>query len=194
MANLLEFTGVILLLLLTPGPTNTLMALGGYSRGIVRALPLILGELCGYLAVIVPVAVLAAPYLAAHPGFSLAAKVAACLWVLFLACRLWFRQEAEGKAREVTVVDIMVTTMLNPKALIIAVVVMPSGTFSELLPWLSLFSGLVVFAACGWITLGCSLSKGKSIALTPQAIQKIAATFLLLFAAILATSTLRALA
>ncbi len=92
MANLLEFTDVILLLLLTPGPTNTLMALGGYSRGIVRALPLILGELCGYLAVIVPVAVLAAPYLAAHPGLSLAAKVAACC-----GCSSWLAVCGSGR-------------------------------------------------------------------------------------------------
>ncbi|WP_367396515.1 hypothetical protein [Neorhizobium galegae] len=36
-----EFILAILLLLCTPGPTNTLMALGGYSRGWLKSLPLI---------------------------------------------------------------------------------------------------------------------------------------------------------
>lgn len=194
MSNLLEFTGAILLLLLTPGPTNTLMALSGYSRGVLRALPLIAAEVLGYLAVIVPVAIFAAPYLAANPSLSLAAKIAASVWVLLLAYRLWVKQPAGDKAGEVTGADILVTTMLNPKALIIAVVIMPHGTFLELLPWLAWFSGLVMFAASGWIMLGQQLADGRGLSLKRATIQRIAASFLVLFAAVLATSSLRAMA
>lgn len=194
MSTFLEFTGAILLLLLTPGPTNTLMALAGYSRGVLRALPLILGEIVGYLLVIIPVAVLAAPFLAQHPQLLLAAKICACLWVLFLSYRLWFRTSVEARVKEVTATDILVTTMLNPKALIIAIVIMPHGAIAQLIPWLALFTGLVVFAASGWISLGHHLSRNKTVALKPEAIQRIAATCLFVFAAILATSTLRAMA
>lgn len=194
MSTILEFTGAILLLLLTPGPTNTLMALAGYSRGIARALPLIVAECVGYLTVIIPVAVLAAPFLADHPALLLAAKICASLWVLYLSYRLWFKGVAEQNAAKVTARDILVTTMLNPKALIIAIVIMPHGPIAELLPWLGLFAGLVVFAASGWISLGHFLAKGKAVRLHPEAIQRIAATCLFAFAALLAAASLRAMA
>ncbi|MCI9866832.1 hypothetical protein RHIZ_12840 [Rhizobium skierniewicense] len=194
MSTILEFTGAILLLLLTPGPTNTLMALAGYSRGIARALPLITAECAGYLTIIIPVAVLAAPFLADHPALLLAAKICASLWVLYLSYRLWFKGVAEQNAAEVTARDVMVTTMLNPKALMIAIVIMPHGHFVDLFPWLALFTGLVLFAASGWITLGHCLSKGKVARVQPRAIQRIAAACLLVFAAVLATASLRAMA
>ena len=82
-----EFTLAILLLLCTPGPTNTLMALGGYARGWLRGLPLIAGELGGYLLVIVPVATLAAPFFDAYPQALVWAKLAAGVWVLYLGYR-----------------------------------------------------------------------------------------------------------
>lgn len=194
MSTTLEFTGAILLLLLTPGPTNTLMALAGYSRGIVRALPLILSEITGYLAVIIPVAVLAAPFLEAHPHLLLSAKICASLWVLFLSYRLWFKPAVQAKEKDVTGTDILVTTMLNPKALIIAVVIMPHGHLAQLLPWLALFTALVILAASGWISLGHHIARHKTVFLKPEAIQRIAASCLFLFAALLATSTLRAMA
>ncbi len=81
--TLLQFILAILLLLCTPGPTNTLMALGGYSRGWARALPLIGGELGGYLTVIVPVATLRRPLLRClSAGFALGKARRRCLGAL----------------------------------------------------------------------------------------------------------------
>ncbi len=47
--SLEELVLALLVLLLTPGPTNTLMALAGAERGWTRALRLIPAELAGYL-------------------------------------------------------------------------------------------------------------------------------------------------
>lgn len=194
MSTFLDFTAATLLLLLTPGPTNTLMALAGYSQGIRHSLPLIFTEIAGYLAIIVPVAIVAAPFFATHPGFSLAANFGASLWVLFLSYRLWFKRLDGDQVGNVTARDILITTMLNPKALIIAIVIMPHGKPATLLPWLVLFVGLVIFAASGWISLGHSVASGKGFALKPHAMQRISATCLLVFAAVLATSSIRAMA
>ena len=51
------FVFAILALLLTPGPTNTLLTVGAAARGWRASLPLLFGELAGYLVVVVPPAV-----------------------------------------------------------------------------------------------------------------------------------------
>jgi threonine/homoserine/homoserine lactone efflux protein len=192
--SIIEFTGAILLLLLTPGPTNTLMALAGYSRGIVRALPFIGSEVGGYLLVIVPVATLAGPFFEATPSLSMIIRVLASIWVLFLSYRLWFHGKSQQVVRGVTPSDVFVTTILNPKALIVALVIMPHGALLALIPWIACFVGLVVFAASGWIVLGNYMAGARGFRLRPDAISKVAATCLLVFAAILAGTSLRALA
>jgi threonine/homoserine/homoserine lactone efflux protein len=192
--SFIEFTGAILLLLMTPGPTNTLMALAGHSRGISKALPLIVSEAFGYLLVIVPVATLAAPFFAANPSLSLTTRILASIWVLVLSYRLWFQQKKQDTEQSVCGRDVLITTALNPKALIIALVIMPHGQPLALLPWLAWFVGLVIFAASGWIVFGNYMAKAPGFSLKPTAIRKIAATCLLLFAALLAGTSLRALA
>jgi threonine/homoserine/homoserine lactone efflux protein len=193
--TVLQFVLAVLLLLCTPGPTNTLMALGGYSRGWFRALPLIGGELGGYLLVIVPVATLAAPFFDAYPQASLAAKGAAVAWVLFLSVRLWTSaRKPLDEAQDISVRQVFITTVLNPKALIIALVIMPHGAPVALLPWLILFAGLVFFAANGWILFGQLMRGAGGFAIRPVVIRRAAAACLLLFAVILASSSLQSLA
>ncbi|MBW6423610.1 threonine transporter RhtB [Rhizobium sp. XQZ8] len=190
----LQFTLAILLLLGTPGPTNTLMALGGYERGWVRALPLILGELGGYLLVIVPVATLAAPFFETYPQASLWAKLVAGGWVLYLSYGLWTADRKAGRPAEISVRQVFVTTMLNPKALIIALVIMPHVGLIELVPWLGLFVALVLLAANGWIAFGSLMRRTERFEIKPVLVQRIAAACLLLFAMILASSSIQSLA
>lgn len=190
-----QFTFAVLLLLCTPGPTNTLVALGGYSRGWLRALPLSVGEIAGYLLVILPVATVAAPFFAAHPQASLAARLAASAWVLYLGVRLWMSgRTAEDQRHDVSVRQVFVTTVLNPKALIIALVIMPHGSIEVLLPRLLLFAGLVLLAANGWIVLGRLMRSARGFEIGPAAIRRTASVCLLLFAVILAKSSIQSLA
>lgn len=191
----IQFTLAILLLLCTPGPTNTLMALGGYGRGWLKALPLVGGELAGYLLVIVPVTTLVAPFFTAYPQAILIAKLAAMVWVLYLGVRLWTSAVDGSDARqEIGVAQVLVTTVLNPKALIIALVIMPHGSFSSLLPWLALFSGLVLLAANGWILLGRLMRGTSGFVVKPLVIRRVAAACLLLFAIVLASASIQSLA
>jgi threonine/homoserine/homoserine lactone efflux protein len=189
-----EFVLVILLLLCTPGPTNTLMALGGHARGWAEALPLIIGELGGYLTVILPVATLAAPFFEAWPQAALWAKLAAGAWVLYLSYRLWTAGKGNGAQAEISVRQVFVTTMLNPKALIIALVIMPHAGFVALLPWLALFALLVLFAANGWIAFGALMRRTGRFEIRPALVQRVAAACLLLFAMFLAGSSIQSLA
>ncbi|WP_246727453.1 hypothetical protein [Agrobacterium sp. MA01] len=89
--SLSAFAFAVLLLLLTPGPTNTLLAVSGATRGLKASLPLIGAECAGYLTAIVPLVFFAAPLLIDQPAAALGIKLASTLWVLLLAARLWIR-------------------------------------------------------------------------------------------------------
>ncbi|WP_046638143.1 LysE family translocator [Neorhizobium galegae] len=189
-----EFTLAILLLLCTPGPTNTLMVLGGYARGWLRGLPLIAGELGGYLLVIVPVATPAAPFFDAYPQALVWAKLAAGVWVLYLGYCLWMSEKQAKEAVEISIRQVFVTTVLNPKALMIALVIMPRGGLPELAPWLALFAGLVICAANGWIAFGCLMRRTERFEVKPIVVCRCAAACLVLFAMILASGSIQSLA
>lgn len=188
-----NFSLAVLLLLVTPGPTNTLMVLAGYQRGIARALPLIAAEIFGYLTVIIPVASLAAPLFQEWPLLGQGLKLVAGCWVLFLALRLWQADPQARQQRPVGARGVFITTCLNPKALIIALVLLPHGNVLTLAPWLFLFSGLVVLAAGCWIAVGHRIARTDKPFLKPRVIHRAAAAGLLVFAVVLTGTSLSAM-
>ena len=120
-----ELSLAILALLVTPGPTNTLMFLAGAERGLARALRLIPAELAGYLLTVVPLVLAGAPLLQAHPGARAALALAAGLWVAVLALRLWRLPRADENRGTIGAASVFTTTLLNPKALIFGLVLLP---------------------------------------------------------------------
>lgn len=192
--HVVQFVGAVLLLLLTPGPTNTLMMLAGYLGGWRSSTRLIAAEVAGYLVVILPITLLAAPLVAAFPDAFRWMKVIAVAWVLFLSWRLWRSSAASGNARqEVAAWRVFATTVLNPKAPIIAIAVMPQLSLPDVIPWIAGFSGLVVLAANMWLAAGAFVARGSGRLLAPRTVQKLAASGLLCFAAILAGSSVHAM-
>lgn len=149
----LELTLAILALLLTPGPTNSLMLLAGAERGLRGAARLIPAEVGGYLTTVVPLALVGASLLAAWPGLRLGVALAAAVWVAVLAVRLWRLPVAAAGA--VGIRALFVTTALNPKALIFGLVLLPSP--DRLATNLVLFGGLVVLVALFWAGIGATL-------------------------------------
>lgn len=176
------FVAAVLALLLTPGSTNTLLTVGAAARGFKKSLPLLIGELCGYLLVVVPLATVAAALLEGRPMLAIMLRFAAAGWVLFLAIRLWRlapaarEQQASGP---VTIGQVFVTTLLNPKAPIIGLVLMPHGTPVEIAPAIGLFSLLVVMAGTGFLALGSLI--GRAPVLSPRLVYRVAALSLVVF-------------
>ncbi|HXV29911.1 MAG TPA: threonine transporter RhtB [Sinorhizobium sp.] len=155
----LPFVLAILLLLATPGPTNTLLSLSGAAVGPRRSAPLLIVELGGYLTVIVPAATLAAPFLSARPEIGLLLKLVAAAWILLMARSLWRVKAQHAAERPITPGQVFVTTLLNPKALIIALIIMPQVELQAILPWLAGFAVLTVGAGSLWIVAGTLLAR-----------------------------------
>lgn len=193
LTDMTAFALAVLLLLLTPGPTNTLLAMAGGTHGFVRSTPLIIAEISGYLLTITPVTLLATSLLAEHPHVGSAIKLASATWVLFLAVKLWTPPPVDadlgGAGDAVTFRRVFVTTVLNPKALIIGLVLMPAGGLAVALPYLALFSVTVVVVASCWLAAGATLIRSLRLRY-PLAVTRFAASMLLVFSSMLAGSSL----
>ena len=186
MTDPLLFLFAVTTLLAAPGPTNTLMATSGATVGLVRSLPLLAAVLAGYLIAIALIRLAIGPLIAAYPSLGIGLKLAVTIYLVRMAIRLWRRPlVAAGDARAVTFTNVFVTTLLNPKALIVALTILPPDGW--LLAWsAAAFSIIVVVAGAGWSLLGAMLRNvsGNRTALLP----KIASDALLAFAGLLVRS------
>lgn len=154
MTNPLLFIAAVLSLLATPGPTNTLLATSGAVDGFRRSLPLLLAELAGYLIAVSLIGFLLRPVLLAMPVLGIALKLAVTLYLLYVALKLWRSGAlAQSQARAVTAPALFVATLLNPKAIIFALSILPFG-HPQLVPYLAGFATLVVSVGAIWIGIG----------------------------------------
>lgn len=161
--TLTAFVFAVLALLLAPGPTNMLMALAGAQHGLRRVGRLLPAELAGYLTTILPLVILGGGLLAQVPMLATALKTAAAAWVLLLAIRLWRVRPGTTAAADTTAAHVWLTTVLNPKAVVIALVLLPPPGDPGLLSRLGLFCLLVAGAALVWGGVGvCLQTRGGS--------------------------------
>lgn len=180
-------------LLLTPGPTNTLLALAGAERGPARALRLLPAELCGYLAVVVPLAAVGPRAMAHWPGLGVVVPLIAAAWVLGLAVRLWSPPAAMQAQGSVSAPRVLVTTLLNPKALIVGLVLLTPVQAAAFRPRLALFALSVAMVATLWAGSGALLAaRARGAAAKSGWLRRAAAVWLAMLSAALAVKGLAA--
>lgn len=153
------FTLAVLAVLGTPGPTNTLLATAGATAGVRRALPLIPAEAAGYTASILALGLALGPAVAGTPGLAGALRAAVGAYLLLLALRLWRRGgAAPASGAAVTPGQVFLTTLLNPKAIVLALGIVPFGAGHGVWPPYMLgFLLLLVSVAAAWIAAGALL-------------------------------------
>lgn len=168
MTSLTELCLAILVLLVTPGPTNTLLFLAGTERGWRGTLRLIPAEVAGYLVTVIPLTLIGATLLASAPALRPAIALAAGLWVAWLALKLWQPEQSGTTAAKVTARMVFFTTLLNPKALIFGLVLLPATAPAQ---GFALFTALVVLVAVAWVWIGQRLpsAAGTGLALMRRA-------------------------
>ena len=147
--DLLPFAAGVFTLLILPGPTNATLAMASQGLTVGRAVVLLATVLFAYLAVVLAASGLAGPFLGDHPAVAQGVKLASASWVFYLALRLWGVGSSAVEA--VGVRQLAVTTLLNPKALIIGLTMVPS------LREVSAFAAIAALA--------CAVAAASSIAL-----------------------------
>lgn len=154
MSDPLLFMLAVLTLLGTPGPTNTLLATSGAVVGIRRSLPLLAGELLGYLVAIAAIRIVLGPVFAAYPPIGVGLKIAVAIYLGWIAAKLWLRgARLSGPASAVTLPHIFVTTVLNPKALIFALSIIPAA-HPQLIWFFTAYALSVTGVGLCWIVIG----------------------------------------
>lgn len=194
MTDLLPFAFAVLALLATPGPTNTLMAASGAQRGVLPSLPLLLGELGGYLIAITVWIELVGAAGASQPLVPVIAKFVAVAFLIWSARKLWSNAGAADLAqRGITLGRVFLTTLVNPKALVFAFAIFPTVGFVARLPYFGLFGLVVIATAVGWMALGSVAARTSAGLLTSSRVERITAVALAVFAILLALQTVESL-
>lgn len=160
MTDLATFTLGAIALLATPGPTNTLLATAGATQGIRASLPLLLAEAAGYTLAILILRTLVGPLIAAEPVLAQALSALVCLYLIYLAWKLWRTSTlpVASAASRIGFGNVFVTTLLNPKAIVFAFTLLPAGSEEgSLAPWVAATVALIVVCGGAWITLGAAL-------------------------------------
>ena len=187
------FILAVLALLLSPGPTNILMGLSGTQKGMHGVFRLIPAELLGYLTAILPLVWLGSQVLERWPAAAIGMKIAAAAWVMFLAARVWRLRANSSTFHEVTACQIYLATMLNPKALIFALVLLPPLGAPEFASRLAGFVVMVVGAALLWGGAGRIIQTGSSSGgRRLRVVQRLASGWLGLISITLIASLIRA--
>ncbi len=169
----------LLALLVSPGPTNTLMILAGAERGARGVVPLAGVTVAAYLLTVAPLT-LAAAALAGQPGLRAGVTVVAGLWVARLALGLWRHPAPDAVPAAVTAGQVFMTTLLNPKALIFGLVLLPQ--VADRAAGLAFLAAAVAVASSLWGLAG-ALAAGRTAAL--PVIRRGSALVLAVFAALL---------
>ena len=186
MTDPLLFLLAVLTILGTPGPTNTLLATSGATAGVRPSLPLLFAELSGYLIAILLIRGVLSPVIAMWPLAGTVLKVMVASYVCWIAVRLWVRPSALTTAMRVSFRMVFFTTLLNPKAIIFALTVIPL-THPQLWMFFAAFAVAVLGCGMGWILIGGVIgatSRGKHQGI----IQRVAAIVLAGFAGMILAS------
>ena len=143
------FIGLVITILLTPGPTNTLLASSGIQVGIRKSLRLIPAEAFGYLISITAWGFLIGKVSVHLPLLPTILKLFSASYIIYLAIKLWRTADAEVSFNQPTIRarELFLATLLNPKALLFASAIFPTIAWTKLdyyLSHMSLFLVLIV--------------------------------------------------
>lgn len=169
-------------LLAIPGPTNTLLATSGAGVGVARSLPLLAAELGGYLLSILLLRSVLGPFMQAVPIAAMVLRLVVSAYLICLACMLW-RHGAHADRAPVSFRGVLITTLLNPKAVIFAFTLLPLQLAAfGLFPWLGLLTVLIVTIGSAWIALGAALGRGLQGVGRPLLVYRLSAVALVVLA------------
>lgn len=194
MLDPLAFMLACMAVLFVPGPTNTLLATSGAACGMRCSLHLPAAELIGYTIAIWALALLIAPIVHAWPLVAKALRLACAAYLIWSAIQLW-REGANAltSSEPVSFQRVLVATLLNPKGLLFAFVIIPHLSQRDIpaaLPYLAAHAAITLAASLSWIGFGALIGAGARTRLDAGVIRRAGASALGLFGLILSSSAL----
>lgn len=149
-----QFALAALALLLTPGPTNTLLGTGGALAGARRALPLVAAELLGYICAISALQLLVGPLYEQLGQLRFGLRLISAVYLAFLAFHLWGRGQP-AETRTITFAKVFTATLVNPKAMVFAFIIIPcSWNDPRFGLYAAILAGLIAGAGTAWVLAG----------------------------------------
>lgn len=181
------FIGLVITILLTPGPTNTLLASSGIQVGLRKSLLLIPAEAIGYIIAISAWGMLIGKVSATLPLLPTFLKLLSAGYIIFLAIKLWRTANQEVILNQPTIRprELLCATLLNPKALLFASAIFPTTAWQTkeiYVAHMSSFVALILPIALFWISVGAVLATNKVKWLSQSKLQRTASVVLISFA------------
>ncbi len=181
----LLFLATALAILAAPGPTNVLFAMSGALHGVRRSLVLIPAGVAGYLIAVTLLGLSLGPALAASPAVARILRLLIGAYLFALAFRLWRKGSAtDGRTAAVGAREVFVTTLLNPKALVFAVAVIPLGR-PDVGLYLAAFAASVSLTGVGWLTIGAGAGRAAQSGGQARLISRVGSAVLAVFGGLL---------
>jgi threonine/homoserine/homoserine lactone efflux protein len=147
------FVATSAMVLLMPGPTNTMLAASGATLGWRKAALLPIAEAMGY-AVAISIFALFASIAKNDAAAMTALRLVAAVWLLHTALHLWRTPFASATTRpREAFARVFVTTLLNPKAMLVGTVLIPADAAMTGL-WIATFVSLSTLAGYVWMLAG----------------------------------------
>ncbi len=174
------------LVLLMPGPTNTLLLSSGAIVGFTRTLKLIAAEIAGYLIAIIAWGIFLMGLSQHAPWTATVIKCLAAGYVGWMAVKVWnIHLHVDGDDK-IKAHNVFVTTLLNPKAFVFASYIMPAATFTSGLVFgyamLAFISALLPVSVCWSLAGNILISKGSLVpGINPQRVFRCASLVLCVF-------------
>ncbi len=181
------FIGLVITILLTPGPTNTLLASSGIQVGLRKSLLLIPAEAVGYIIAITAWGMLIGKVSATFPLLPTFLKLLSAAYIIFLAIKLWRTANQDVVLNQPTIrpKELLCATLLNPKALLFASAIFPAAAWKSqdiYLVHMGTFVALILPIALFWISVGAMLASKKVNWLSQAKLQRTACVVLVSFA------------
>ncbi|CAM2155965.1 Cysteine/O-acetylserine efflux protein [Pararobbsia alpina] len=185
----------VFLVLVMPGPTNTLLAAAGLERGFRRSARLTLAESAGYFIAISFWGMFLAQLAHGMPWLPLTVRLVSAVYIAYLAVRMWSAtlDLTDGNGRAVDMRALFVATLLNPKAILFGGTIFPKAAFMSIAGFAELMGGfLALLFPIGllWIALGSQLGRGRLAWLKPVYVLRGASVVLAAFSVTVAWSAI----
>lgn len=187
---MLATVSALMLLLLAPGPTNTLLFRAGVLFGFGASWRLAFVECLAYLLQ-VSLWGAALLYISAYSPWAMrATQLGAACYLLYLSYKLWQRKNSvtAPTGDRFGGLYFFLLTVMNPKGLLIVSFIAPINAFAELEGYLVFMATLVLViipVGFAWILLGARFEGLQQTWLTPLKINRATSVAICCFASIM---------